>query len=171
VTLSSRFIIITLGWCLISGGFDLASLLAGAVIALVVQLMLFGWSRDLFRRIRSGVHLVGIVAWDLVASSCRIAIDVLRPQPRLSPRLVTLETDLRGPGVISVFANAISLTPGSLTLEADAEHGHLLVHLCYGDEAEVWVNNLRRGVGRDLALSLANNPRGQRPSGMVEVIS
>jgi multicomponent Na+:H+ antiporter subunit E len=72
--------------------------------------------------------------YELLLANLRVARDVAIPG-RL-PRQIGIyrvDTDARTDWEYWVIANAISLTPGTLTLEVDAEHQRLYVHTLYAE--------------------------------------
>jgi multicomponent Na+:H+ antiporter subunit E len=65
----------------------------------------------------------------------------------------------RDPGLLSLVANSITLTPGTLTLEVDGDRGVLWVHLLHlpeGGEAEIieQTHSLERLGARALGVDL-----------------
>jgi multicomponent Na+:H+ antiporter subunit E len=171
MTPALRMVLVVACWCAVAGAWTPAQLLLGFAVAVVVELLLGAQPLRGLRILPPLLRLALHVLRDLVVSSCRVAVDVLRPRPRLRPRLVEIQTDLRGPQLISALANAISLTPGSLTLQADADGGRLLVHLCYGDEATAWTRAVEQGVARELArLGSPSDPAAPPFRGSLELL-
>jgi multicomponent Na+:H+ antiporter subunit E len=76
--------------------------------------------------------------WDLTSSSFAVARAVLSPSDPSQPRFVAVpltqaKTDLE----ITMVANYITLTPGTLTIDVSADRGTLLVHsLLAGDSGD-----------------------------------
>lgn len=74
-------------------------------------------------------RLLGFWAWlglEVVKSSIEVARVVLRPRIDVEPSLVDVDGRELGPVDLAVLGNSITLTPGTLTL--DAHEGRLLVH-------------------------------------------
>ena len=81
------------------------------------------------------LRFVAFFAKDLVRASLQVAVLVVRPRRRL--RQAVIAVDVRGESdrLLTLLANAISLTPGTLTLEVDRPRSILYVHaLDVGDE-------------------------------------
>jgi len=76
------------------------------------------------------------ILWELVVSSIRVAIEVLRPSLKIKPGVVAVsilgDTEVE----ITVLANLITLTPGSLTLDVSSDKKVLFVHSVYADNPE-----------------------------------
>jgi multicomponent Na+:H+ antiporter subunit E len=66
--------------------------------------------------------------WEIVKANIDVAVRVWSPTLRIEPQLVwvpcELETDL---GTV-IYANSITLTPGTVTISVDVDTKELLVH-------------------------------------------
>ena len=70
------------------------------------------------------VRLVAVFVWRLVSSSATVELAVLAPTPaRLRSGVVGVPLTHPSPLVATIVADAISLTPGTLTLEARYPNG------------------------------------------------
>lgn len=69
--------------------------------------------------------------WQLVKANVRVAREVLTPGLRMDPAIIAVPTRAHGTLETVLLGNAISLTPGTLTLEVDEEHRVLYVHTLY----------------------------------------
>lgn len=87
-------------------------------------------------RIYYAFRLFGVFLYDLVMSSVQVARAVLSPRDITRPRFTTIplkaETDVE----ITLVANFISLTPGTLSIDVSPDRKTLLVHdLFAGDSS------------------------------------
>ncbi len=81
--------------------------------------------------------LVGWFCHDLVLSSISVARTVLSPKGSARPRLITAPLTATSDLGITLVANYITLTPGTLTLDVSADRRTLLIHdLLAGDSSE-----------------------------------
>ena len=115
-----------------------ANVASGLVVALVV-LTLF----PLGTRQRSGrvvpvaaVRFLVYFAWKLVEASAIVAWEVVTPRNRINEGIVAIPIRGVSDVVITVVANAISLTPGTLTLEARRSPAVLYVHVLHLRDVE-----------------------------------
>lgn len=83
-------------------------------------------------------RLVAWFAWKLLEATFKVAAEVLRPAHRSQIRTAVVRVDLPGAsdGVVTTVANAITLTPGTLTLEIRPEVPSLYVHVMHLDTEE-----------------------------------
>lgn len=78
----------------------------------------------------AALRLVVHVAGSLVVSSIAVMQAVLRPTPtRLATEVVAVPLRTRSRTVAAVVSNAITMTPGTLTLSADPDSFELRVHV------------------------------------------
>ncbi|MDP9434584.1 MAG: Na+/H+ antiporter subunit E [Actinomycetota bacterium] len=74
------------------------------------------------------LHFSGVFLVELVKASWQVVRLVLRPRVQLRQAVVAVPVHGRGDRLLTLVANAISLTPGTLTLDVDRERSLLYVH-------------------------------------------
>lgn len=84
------------------------------------------------RAIRFGAFLVQ----DVVRSAVRIAVEVVKPRLRLRPAIIAVPLDARTDAEITLLANLITLTPGTLALGLSPDRGTLYVHFMFVDDPD-----------------------------------
>ncbi len=85
--------------------------------------------------------------WDLTASSIEVARAVLSPRDICRPRLVTVPLVVTTDTQITLVANFISLTPGTLSVDVSPDRRTLLVHdLLAGDDSTATRTSVRTGI-------------------------
>lgn len=77
------------------------------------------------RTIRFGLYIPYLL-WEIIKANVIIAIVILRPSMPIDPQLVRMHARVRGGLPTLALANSITLTPGTLTVEAN--DNRLLVH-------------------------------------------
>lgn len=75
------------------------------------------------------VRFAGYFVRHLVLSTARVARDVLTPHTTRPKGVVALPVTDHSPGLITLLANTISLTPGTLTVEVQRDPDVLFVHV------------------------------------------
>jgi multicomponent K+:H+ antiporter subunit E len=68
------------------------------------------------------------VLWDIVVANIAVARLVVGPARNVRPGFVVMALRLRGNVGISLLANTISLTPGTLSAYLSADRRHLVIH-------------------------------------------
>jgi multicomponent Na+:H+ antiporter subunit E len=116
---------LTLVWVLLWGTFTLQSLIGGLLVAVLVTAvfpMPVATDRLPVRPLRL-LGLVAFLAYDLVVSGVEVAWEVLRYGPRARGAIVAVPLLSRSDRVVTVMANALSLSPGAMALQIDHDHG------------------------------------------------
>lgn len=131
---------LTVLWTVFVGRFDTQELLAGVVVSFFVALMAASggarWSGFLSpRRLLFFLAFLLYLAWAIVKSNLQMAAIVTRPVLAIRPGIVRVRTRLRSPLGRLVLANAITLTPGTLTVEVDGED--LFIHWVTVDAEDI----------------------------------
>ncbi|HTJ57657.1 MAG TPA: Na+/H+ antiporter subunit E [Devosiaceae bacterium] len=126
-------LVLGLGWIAVTGGFTLANLFLGAVIAaLVIYLLRHRLKRPLgLWRAWQVLALAGLFVRELLLSAVGVAALVLSPEleRRLRPAIIAFPLSARSDEEITLLANLITLTPGTLSLDVSADRKWLFVHV------------------------------------------
>ncbi len=126
-------------WAAVTGSFTGANLLAGFLIGYAVLMVvqrLVGTARY-FNRIWLILELAVFFVREIVVASVRIAVDVVTPAHRMQPGVIALPLDVTSNGEITLLANLISLTPGTLSLDVSEDRSTLYIHLMYIQDRDV----------------------------------
>lgn len=68
------------------------------------------------------------LVWEIAKSSFTVARIIVDPKLPISPRLVRIKTSQRTAVGIATYANSITLTPGTITVEASRRNREFIVH-------------------------------------------
>lgn len=127
----SLFVVLYLFWLLLSGFFTAFLLSAGAGSALAV--VWFARRMDLVDVEGHPIHLGPKVMlywpWllkEIVKSAWDVSKIIMHPRLPISPTLVRFKPSQRTDVGLVIHANSITLTPGTITIEASS--GEFLVH-------------------------------------------
>lgn len=118
-------------WILLWGEWSAANVASG-IIAVPVVSWLFGHQQPTRYSLRplGALKLLGFVLYSLITSSLRVALAVVSPTPKRTVTSVQSVQLERGSVFVAVIvANAITLTPGTMTLDIDRDNITLSVHV------------------------------------------
>jgi multicomponent Na+:H+ antiporter subunit E len=101
---------------------------------------------------------------ELVTSNIVVGWDIVRPHPRLAPGIVRLPLRSRTDLEITMFANLISLTPGTLTLAVQNDPPVLYVHGMYAPDRDEFLAELYDLEGRMLTAMRLSGAAGEVPA-------
>ena len=114
----------------------LQDLFAGLLVALVVvAVMRDEVSEDLAKWARGDRYVwfviyMLVLGYYIVKANLDVVYRVMHPDMPIRPGIVKVKTTLKSAPAIAALANSITLTPGTLTVNA-LEDGHLYVHWIY----------------------------------------
>lgn len=141
--------LIALGWCFLQGSITLGNLILGGVLGMLVFMVSqsFNGMDKSLKQLNAINQLILFVLRELVVSSIRIAWDILTPTVYARPRVVRIPVEDLDDVAITILANAISLTPGSLALEVSDNRQNLYVHVMYADDRDATVRSIYLDLG------------------------
>jgi len=147
---------LTLVWVGLWGSVTAANVLGGLALAVVLVRLLPLPSTDGRGVVRPGALLRfgGQFLADLVVSSLQVTALVLRPRLVLRQGVVAVPVPGASQGLLTVLGNAISLTPGTLTLDVDEPGSTLYVHALDVGADPDGVDRLRRGLQAQAAAAV-----------------
>ena len=131
-------ILLALVWAAVSGHMTPGKFLEGFVLGYVVLWMIrpiFGSSRYL-TKVPKVLTLTVVYLVNLVRANIRIAHDVLTPSHHMRPAVIAVPLRAESGLEITMLANLITMTPGSLSLDVSADGKTLYVHLVYCDDPD-----------------------------------
>ena len=129
---SVTFLILFGIWLLLTSTFELAMVITGAVVSLLIVL-LFSRKPALFSGLRltpkaflyTIIYIV-VFLFELIKSNLDVARRVISPSLPISPGIVKVKTKLTSPMGRMILANSITLTPGTFTV--DIRDQYLFIH-------------------------------------------
>ncbi len=83
---------------------------------------------------RSFFRYLPWLLWEIVLANVEIAYLVLSPKPLVDPQIVRFKPDLKTDLGIVTLAHSITLTPGTVTVEANREE--FVIHAIWKKSAE-----------------------------------
>ncbi len=135
--MKSRLVLFVIGfliWALLTWPLDLQHFIVGLMVAAFVTFI----TGDLFsNRPHHFGHItryfwfccyVPVFLWECLKANIDVALRVLNPRLPINPGIVKIKTTLKSDTGLTFLANSITLTPGTLCVDIDAEKGILYIH-------------------------------------------
>ena len=154
-----RSLLLGLAWIALSGELTVAALLEGSAL---------GWIALKLARVRPGIRIGPALArapaalrlglfflWELVLANWSVALAVLFPARRVRPAIVAVPLDVRSDAGITLLANLVTLTPGSLSVDLSDDRRTLYVHALSAPDPEALVRQIKSGFERRVLEVLA----------------
>jgi multicomponent Na+:H+ antiporter subunit E len=140
-------LLLALVWSAMTGNFEMSNLALGfglAYVALFLAQRVFGPSAY-FYRVFKVARFVSFYVVEIFKANLRVAADVVTPRHRSRPGIVAIPLDARSDAEITILANLLTMTPGSLSMDVSDDRRVLYVHAMFvGDPDE-----FRRRVKQD----------------------
>jgi multicomponent Na+:H+ antiporter subunit E len=143
-------LLLALVWAAMTGNFGLDNLLVGFVIGYVVLFLaqhVIGES-TYFGRAGRVLRFAVFYVVELFKANLRVAADVVTPAHRSRPGVVAIPLDARTDAEITVLANLITMTPGSLSIDVSEDRRVLYVHAMFVEDADEFRRQLKENLER-----------------------
>jgi multicomponent Na+:H+ antiporter subunit E len=142
-------LLLAFAWVALTGQFTPADLAFGFGLGiLLVWLTRRQAATATLERARRWVSLVVFFLWQLVVANIRVTLSVLGPRSRLRPAVVAVPLDLRSDAGITLLANLITLTPGTLSLDVATDRQTLYVHIISTSDVAAARREIKDGFER-----------------------
>lgn len=145
-------IFLAIGFSAVLGQFNLTGFAAGFVVgylALWLTKPLYDSTRY-FRRLNGALRLIGFFVKELVVSNFRVMWDVITPRHISRPGIIGIPLDAKTDVEITLLANLISLTPGTLSIDVSDDKALLYVHVMFLDDVEETRRSIKGGLEKRL---------------------
>ena len=125
-------------WVALWGDLSAANVASGVVVGVLVLMAfpLAGHRSSSRLRPLAAARFAAWFAWKLAEASAVVAWEAVTPRNRINEGIVAIPIRGVSDGVITLVANAISLTPGTLTLEVRRRPAVLYVHVLHLHDIE-----------------------------------
>jgi multicomponent Na+:H+ antiporter subunit E len=143
-------LLLALLWAAVVGSVDPAHLMVGFVVGYGVLWIagpLIGPTRY-FGKIFDLVRFVAFFLYELLLANLRVAWDVLTPKSYRRPGVVAVPLEEATDIEITVLANLVALTPGSLSLDVSSDRRCLYVHAMFVDDPDRFRAAIKNGFER-----------------------
>ncbi len=142
-------------WLLVSGEVTAANVLTGLTLGFGVVLFSRQKFADMperrvkffFQRVYEIITFIGYVLWQIFVSNLRVAATVLGLR-KVRPAVINIPIVGLNDAQILTLANVITLTPGTLSIEADPSADALYVHVMELDDPDAFIESIREGFER-----------------------
>ncbi|MBN9310525.1 Na+/H+ antiporter subunit E [Devosia sp.] len=147
-------IVLALGWAAATGSFSAPNLLLGALVSgasLFVVRQFVSTPRLLPRTMRI-VRLARTFVVELVLCALRVARLVIRPDvnAHIRPAIVAFPLSAKTDAEITLLANLITLTPGTLSVDVSEDRRFLYIHAIDLADREAFLAEIANGFERQV---------------------
>lgn len=143
-------VLLALVWTFLTGSLTPDTLVEGFVIGYLVLWLagpLYG-PTTYFRKFRQVISFVLFFLQELIIATIRVARVVIAREIDICPGIVAIPLDLESSVAITLLANLIALTPGTLTLDVSDDRQVMYVHAMHIDDIEQFRAEIKQGFER-----------------------
>ncbi len=137
---------LTLMWLLLVNQFSMGHLVLGALLGWLIPFATSSFWPEQIRIRHAGVLLrfLGVLFVDIVRGSFHVAWLILKGPARLRPAFIEVPLALKTELAISLLANTISLTPGTVSAKLSVDHCTLIVHTLDTGDADALAAEIKQ---------------------------
>ena len=131
------FLVTFLIWLALTAGGGWQEIVAGLVMALAASLIAGRFRRLAApkadfkhwpRRIVFSLLFFFKFVWEMIKANVNVAAIVLHPKRPIKPGIIKIRTGLKTDAALTTLANAITLTPGTFTVDINLAEQELYIH-------------------------------------------
>ncbi len=152
MTLFLSNVLLAVAWMALTGVFTPLNLTVGFVLGYGLLLLTQRAEQQpaYFKKVWQVVGFGVFFAKELVKANIRVAYDVITPKNLMSPGVIAIPLDAKTELEITLLANLITLTPGTLGLEVSSDRRVLYIHAMYITDVDKFRHEIKRGLERRL---------------------
>jgi multicomponent K+:H+ antiporter subunit E len=143
-------------WLLLVNSLSPGQILLGAVLAWLIPLYTarFWAAQVRIRRPLALLRLTGRVLVDIIVANLAVARLIVGPIARIQPAFIRMPLRLQGNVGVSLLANIVTLTPGTLSASLSPDRSELIVHALQGTDPEAIIEEIRERYEQPLLDAL-----------------
>jgi len=139
-------------WVALTGTFTLEYFIFGFMLSYALMWIITTNRREdqYFKR---GPKLVGFIfffLYELVKANIQVAYDVITPKYYMKPGIIRIPLHAKTDLEITLLANLITLTPGTLSLDVSDDKKVLYVHAMYVRDKDEFIRSIKNGFEKRL---------------------
>lgn len=146
-------------WCVLTRVEGVVDVAAGLLIGLVVAWLLGSRPRPLGDhepaplgaarlpgRVWAILSLAAFFLWELVLSNLRVALLVVRPRKEIRTAILDVPVSVGSERELALLADLVTLTPGTLTIDAAPDGSSLRIHVLSSTDPEQVRVEIQQGL-------------------------
>ncbi len=143
---------LTFIWVAITGDFTFANYVFGFILSFIILYVITVGRGDAkyFKIIPKLIAFVFFFLWELLKANLQVAYDVVTPTFYMRPGIVRVPLEAETNLEITLLANLITLTPGTLSLDVSDDRKVLYVHAMYLKDKQAFIDDIKNGFEKRL---------------------
>ncbi|MDT0646875.1 Na+/H+ antiporter subunit E [Zunongwangia sp. F260] len=148
--MKNRFVsnlLLSLVWIALTGTFTVANHVFGFILSFIILRVITKGSGTgrYFTIVPKIIIFMFYFLYELIKANLQVAYEVITPNFQMKPGIVKIPLDVKSNIGITLLANLISLTPGTLSLDVSNDRKVLYVHAMYVTDREEFIASIKNG--------------------------
>ena len=145
-------VLLALAWSAVTGSFTFLNFAFGFVLAIFALSLIREQvgSIGYFSRARRVISLLLLFVYELLLSALKVAVLVLSPRMNLKPGIFAYPLRVDRDFEITILANLITLTPGTLSVDVSDDRRTLYVHAIDASDPDAARRDIAEGFERKI---------------------
>ncbi len=139
-------------WIFLHGSATPGHFFVGLIMAaFIIRFLKKSYYQDrAFFRIGSYFRYLRSFIWELFIANFQVLKIVLSPRLSIRPGIIPYKTMCKTPLGVTMLANSITLTPGTLSIDVSEDHETIFVHTLDIDHPDEVAESIREGLERPI---------------------
>jgi multicomponent Na+:H+ antiporter subunit E len=145
-------LLLTLIWVALTGEFTFINFSFGFILSFFILWLMARTPEEkrYFDRLPKIISFTFFFFKELIKANLQVAYDVITPKFYMQPGIVKIPLDATTDLEITLLANLITLTPGTLSLDVSDDKKVLYVHAMYIKDKDQFIQSVKTGFERRL---------------------
>lgn len=146
-------IVLTIIWVFLTGSFEVVNFVFGFIVTFLILWIISSkdtQTEKYFKLIPKLISFIFFFLWEVIKANIQVAYEVITPQNKMKPGIVALPLEAKTDTEITLLANLITLTPGTLSLDVSEDKKVLYIHAMYVQDKQEFINEIKNGFERKL---------------------
>lgn len=147
-------ILLTFVWVALSGQLNYPNFVFGAVAGFFILWLLAKNSdqaeKEYFYRVPKIIVFILYFLYDMLQANFQVAMDVITPNNNATPGVIKYDIDAKTDFEITMLANIIALTPGTMVVDIANDKTHIYIHTMYLKDKEKFISRMKERTEKKL---------------------
>lgn len=147
-------ILLMLMWVFLTGSYELSSFTFGFFIGFFIM-WIIGSQKQSNKYVKIIPRIISFIfyfLYEVIVANLQVAYEVMTPNLYVKPGIIKIPLDVETNTEISILANLITLTPGTLSIDVSDDKKVLYVHSMYVTDKDKFIHDIKNGFERRILL-------------------
>lgn len=146
-------ILLTFVWVALTGQLNYTNFVFGFIVGFFLLWFLNRKrtsNQDYFMRVPKILAFIMYFLYDMLKANIEVAIDVVTPNYNMKPGIIKFEMDAKTDFEITMLANMVAMTPGTLVIDISKDKKYMYIHAMYLKDIARFKRNLKQRTEKKL---------------------